>query len=102
VRKRNMTNTLLQPDRPPPCSVGDLLNAIVPALETNGWSIDGVTDDGCMARACGKEIRIWLDYETDLVPTIAPSRDRLTPSAFRDFGRAVQSYDIRRGDECGG
>jgi hypothetical protein len=76
--------------------VGDLLSAIVPALQLAGWTASDVTNDGLTVRSAGSAIRIWLDYDPDTTPAVAPPRDRFDVSALRDFRRAVKFYEDGR------
>ena len=89
------TNLDLQPD--PRRSIGDLLNAIAPVLEANGWDVCEISDDGLTASSAGSPVRIWLDYD-ESTPVVGPPAgpNRFAPDYLRAIRRAVESYDERR------
>lgn len=82
--------------------VGDLLNAIIPALEADGWEIvhGSVGDDGlrCYHGDLGVEITFErvVPYTEWLAGQIAreqPIRDRHHPENLRLIESAVAAYD---------
>ncbi|MHB8397383.1 MAG: hypothetical protein ACYDCI_00390 [Candidatus Limnocylindrales bacterium] len=94
--------TSANPDRPRvarPPTTGDVLNALINALESLEYEVveGSVADDGLAAIGHdGRIVRIDLDYRLAAAMPCGPSIDRTAPDILRGIARAMQSYDDAR------